>query len=114
MRDSITPSKDVKITSASAIIPFGPTDLNATLGRFNNCTHGGPLDICTICAVLKCDVNAHLNSAWVEENPRFSAFRFEIGTKNYLAVSIRRAPQPHAVSSLTHVHARIRAAPLCR
>ena len=36
---------------------------------------GGPLDICTLCRVLHCDVNAHLNSGWIEETPRFTAIR---------------------------------------
>ena len=40
-----------------------------------NCTTGGPLDVCSICEVLKCDLNPRLNSGWLNENPRFTAIR---------------------------------------
>lgn len=56
-------------------VPFGPLILNATLARFNNCSSGGPLDICTLCRVLDCTVNGHLESAWVENTPTFTAVR---------------------------------------
>ncbi len=42
------------ITAVTQTVDFGPTDLNYTLARFNNCTSGGPLDICTFCKILDC------------------------------------------------------------
>jgi len=70
------------------VIPFGPTNLNITLQRLNNCTTGGPLDICRICAILNCDENAHLPSSWIAENPVFSAVRIKANNKNTVIVSI--------------------------
>jgi len=78
----------VVIDSFSTVIPFGATNLNLTLGRLENCTWGGPIDICSVCAVLGCDANFHLPSSWVSENPRFSAIRFTIREKNTVIVSI--------------------------
>ena len=68
---TLTPTATgVSIKAFSQVIPFGPTDLNATLARFDDCTDGGPLDICTLCRILGCDINAHLYSAWIEQDPR--------------------------------------------
>jgi hypothetical protein len=77
LRASLPTSTTVKITPVSKVVDFGPTNLNYTLARFNNCSHGGFLDICTLCAVLRCDLNAHLDSAWIENQPRFTAIRFD-------------------------------------
>jgi len=92
VRDGLKPTNDVQIKVASQIIPFGLTDLNITLQRFSNCSSGGPLDICTLCAVLKCDANLHLDSGWVEENPRFSAFKFVIRGKSTIMVTLPGEP----------------------
>ena len=43
VRDSLTPSTQVAIQAHSQVIDFGPTNLNITLQRFDNCTSGGPL-----------------------------------------------------------------------
>ena len=72
---AMQPIPNLEMVLYSQIVPFGPTILNATLARFENCTSGGPLDICSICAVLHCDLNPHLNTAWLNENPRFTAIR---------------------------------------
>ena len=66
----------MEITSYSAIVPFGPTELNITFARWDNCTEGGDLDICTLCAAIHCEINPHLNSAWLDESPRFTALRY--------------------------------------
>jgi neutral ceramidase len=89
VRNAIVPSGDILIQSYSQIFPFGPTNMNLTLERIANCTHGGPLDICSICRVLKCDLNLHLGDAWIETEPRFSAFRFTVnGNVHNLLVTI--------------------------
>uniref|UniRef100_A0A6B2L787 Neutral ceramidase n=1 Tax=Arcella intermedia TaxID=1963864 RepID=A0A6B2L787_9EUKA len=88
VRATLKPTAAVEIQSYTQVIPFGPTNLNATLGRFDNCTSGGFLDICSICAVLDCDINAHLNSAWIQQNPRFTAFSFVINGKSTITVSM--------------------------
>lgn len=90
---SSTPTTGVlSLTTASVIIPFGFTNLNATLERFGDCSSGGPLDICTICKVLQCDLNAHLDSAWIENEPRFTAIRFGIGGRHILLVTLPGEP----------------------
>ncbi|ELR11785.1 Ceramidase [Acanthamoeba castellanii str. Neff] len=103
----------LSLTTASVIVPFGFTNLNATLERFGDCSSGGPLDICTICKVLQCDLNAHLgmfglcahidrsarslivrlsDSAWIENEPRFTAIRFDIGGRHILLVTLPGEP----------------------
>jgi neutral ceramidase len=71
-------SKTLEMATFSTVVPFGNTDMNITLSRFNNCTSGGPLDICTICEFLRCDENAHLPDNYVEQNPIFNAIKFTI------------------------------------
>lgn len=91
-RKSIETSDSASLAVAAAAVPFGPTNLNATLERFSNCTHGGLLDICTICEVLHCDVNAHLPSNWVENTPVFTAVRFDILGKRSVLVTMPGEP----------------------
>jgi len=81
-------SSNVQINAASVTINFGPTNLNATLGRFDNCTTGGTLDICAICAILRCDLNAHLYSSWIQNTPKFTAFSFVINGRSTVTVSM--------------------------
>jgi len=81
-------STNIDMSAASNIIDFGPTDLNATLQRFDNCTSGGELDICTFCKWFRCDFNAHLYSSWIQNTPRFTAFNFVIGGKSIVTVSM--------------------------
>jgi len=85
---SIQPINQLSINVASATVSFGPTDLNATLGRFDNCTSGGPLDICSICEVLDCDLNAHLNEAWIENTPRFTGVLLQQNSETTLIVTL--------------------------
>jgi len=87
-RASLVTTDDVKIRVASQIIPFGFTSLNITLERVTNCTSGGPLDICTICKILDCDLNLHLNNAWVENEPRFTAASFELNGNITVMVTV--------------------------
>jgi len=86
---TIKTTSSVEMATYSYTVPFGETDLNYTLERFNNCTHGGPLDICTICTILRCDLNVHLGPAWIEQNPRFTAVRMtQDGVKNTVFVTV--------------------------
>lgn len=85
-------STGLSISSASIIAPFGLTQLNMTLSRIANCTSGGELDICTICRVLDCDLNLHLDNSWVEENPRFSAVRLNVYGKNFVLATMPGEP----------------------
>ena len=45
-------SENVDIKVAAEVVPFGKTNLNLTLARIENCTKGGPLDICGICEIV--------------------------------------------------------------
>jgi len=92
VRSSLNPTNVVAIKASTNVVEFGPTDLNATLGRFDNCTTGGPLDICSICSVLRCDINAHLYSSWIEQSPRFTAFSFVIRDTKTVIVSMPGEP----------------------
>jgi len=88
-RSSLKPTNvNIQIEAHSEFIGFGVTDLNATFQRFDNCTDGGPLDICTFCEFFKCDLNAHLPESWIEENPKFSAFSLVINGVSTVIVSI--------------------------
>jgi len=88
----IAPTSAVTLHAASLVIPFGFTQLNITLARFENCTSGGTMDICTICRILDCDLNLQLNEAWIEQNPRFTAFAFNVKGKNTLMVTLPGEP----------------------
>jgi len=79
-RASVSVTDSVAFRVASAVVPFGPTNLNITLERLFNCTSGGPINICTFCAIYRCDENLHLFSNWVENSPRFTALRIDIGS----------------------------------
>ena len=57
-RNNIKTSQNVTIKVAAQVIPFGETNGNLTLARVENCTKGGPLDICTICRVVSCVCSA--------------------------------------------------------
>eukprot|EP00047_Mylnosiga_fluctuans_P005565 m.241238 g.241238 ORF g.241238 m.241238 type:complete len:464 (+) comp13811_c0_seq1:57-1448(+) len=92
VRDSIKPSPDAQVAGYSEVVHFGPTNMNLTFARFDNCTSGGPLDICTICRILKCDANLHLGPAWMEEDPTFGAFRFTVDGTSSLMVTMPGEP----------------------
>jgi len=76
--NTTTTSSDVVFKAFSQTVQFGLANVNFTLARFDNCTVGGPLDICTICRILDCDIPLHLNAAWLENDPFFTAFSMEI------------------------------------
>ena len=67
---------------------FGHIVANWTLAREFNCTEGGPFSICTICDLLHCKLNLKGGEGWSEETPRFTGFRFTLGEKETLFVSI--------------------------
>eukprot|EP01119_Soliformovum_irregulare_P005626 TRINITY_DN17381_c0_g1_i1.p1 TRINITY_DN17381_c0_g1~~TRINITY_DN17381_c0_g1_i1.p1 ORF type:complete len:487 (+),score=136.37 TRINITY_DN17381_c0_g1_i1:22-1461(+) len=85
---SLNPTNQVSIIANSVELDFGPTNLNATFQRFDNCTTGGPLDICGICSFIQCEFNPHLGSAWLENTPRFTGISFVINNVSSVIVSI--------------------------
>lgn len=87
-RASLKTSTDVNLKIGATIIDFGPTNLNFTLARFLNCTHGGPLDICTLCEKLQCNFNAHLPDNWVESHPKFTGIKVTVGGESHMMVTI--------------------------
>jgi len=90
---AIVPSNEgSSLAVSSTVIDFGPTDLNATLGRWDNCTSGGQLDICTICEVLQCDLHVHLNEGWITNRPPFTAIRLTVSGSTLLAVTMPGEP----------------------
>ena len=91
-RANITTGSELKLTTHADIVDFGPTILNATLARFSNCTSGGFLDICTVCEVIHCDLNAHLNAAWIGNEPYFTGFRFDVGGKHWVMATMPGEP----------------------
>ena len=57
----MTVSNQATIKSASANYNFGPTQTNWTLARSENCTSGGPFNICSICKVIDCTFNLEVS-----------------------------------------------------
>jgi len=88
IRDRLRPTSNVVIKVASEIIPFGPTNLNMTLARNDDCDNGGELDICTICRIINCDINLHLGDAWLQQYPRFTALSFTVNQKTTGMVTV--------------------------
>eukprot|EP01104_Vermistella_antarctica_P008034 TRINITY_DN1998_c0_g1_i1.p1 TRINITY_DN1998_c0_g1~~TRINITY_DN1998_c0_g1_i1.p1 ORF type:complete len:503 (+),score=101.27 TRINITY_DN1998_c0_g1_i1:48-1511(+) len=88
VRANLTTSTNVQIQAVAQVVPFGPTNLNYTLERFNNCDSGGPLDICTFCKFLRCDLNAHFPESWIEQNPIFTAMKFTIDGINTVIATV--------------------------
>jgi len=88
LRSNITTYSTIDFEGVTQYVPFGPTNLNATFQRFDNCSTGGPLDVCTLCRILDCDLNAHMYSNWIENDPRFTAFRFTINDVNTVITSM--------------------------
>lgn len=78
--NQLAPQTTGSLAVVSAVTDFGPVVLNATLERFNNCSSGGPLDICSICRILDCHANPPLQSGWVATTPRFTAVRLDVGS----------------------------------
>jgi neutral ceramidase len=91
-RSSLVPSTNVQVASFSHYVDFGPAQLNATLARFANCTSGGPLDVCTFCRLVGCELNPPLGGAWLENVPRFTALKFLIGGTSTVLVTMPGEP----------------------
>jgi len=91
-RESIVTDKSPVIEVSSKTIGFGDTNLNITLERLSNCTSGGPLDICSLCKSIGCDVNLHLSSGWVENTPKFTAVAFSANGKTAIAPTLPGEP----------------------
>jgi len=92
VRAKLEPVTSITISTYSEIVPFGETSLNITLARFNNCTSGGPLDLCSLCYMIGCDANIHLPESWVEENPRFTAMNINVNGVNTGIVTVPGEP----------------------
>jgi hypothetical protein len=84
----IKPSANVSLAISFVEADFGLTNLNLTLERVGNCSHGGPLEICTICHYLNCDLNLHLGSHWVENNARFNAIKLNVANTDHMIITI--------------------------
>merc|ERR1711991_108500 len=87
LRENITTFTEIELQTAALIAPFGPTNLNFTFSRFENCTTGGPLDVCGICEILHCDFNVHMPSGWIENKPTFTSWGFIIDGVSTVLVS---------------------------
>jgi len=88
IRATLKPSDTLSIAAHSHTLDFGLTQLNLTLARVGDCKSGGPLDICSICFFLNCDLNLHLGSAWVETRAKLSAVKITVNNKNFGLISI--------------------------
>ena len=78
-----TVNQNVQLQSGSIHYDYGMTQLNLTLAREFNCTNGGPLDICTICDILNCDVDVALGPGWIESKAVFGGYSMQIKGKFY-------------------------------
>lgn len=86
-RSQVKTSNNMDLTVYSEVMEFGKTNLNLTFARAANCTHGGFLHICTICNYMNCDANLHLDSKWIDNTPRFTGVRMNIGGQNIVIVT---------------------------
>ena len=86
VRDTLKPTETLTVHIASEVVDFGNTQLNLTLGRLANCTRGGPLDICSLCTVLKCDDNLQLDASWISNQPKFTAVRLELAHQRNVGI----------------------------
>lgn len=91
-RNSLQPTGQITLQHYAQPVPFGHTNLNLTLARVSNCSQGGFLDICGICRWLDCDLNLHLDSSWVENDPKFSAVRLTVNGVHNLIVTVPGEP----------------------
>jgi len=87
-RASVGVTDSVLFRVASSVVPFGPTNLNITLDRVLNCTSGGPINICTFCAIFHCEDNLELYSNWIDNSPRFTALSISVGNVKTIIGSI--------------------------
>ena len=86
---SLLPAPTAALSAASQSVDFGPVNFNATLSspRFNNCSSGGPIDICSLCRVLDCHLDGRLQSGWIETVPQFTAVRLDVNGKRSVFVT---------------------------
>lgn len=93
-REALKPklSASIHVSVASHYVDFGKTQMNLTLARIENCTSGGPLDICSICKVLDCDANLHLGPDWIDQVPRFVALRIDAAGEHNVIVTMPGEP----------------------
>jgi len=89
---SLVTSSLVQLTAHSRFVDFGPTNLNFTLARWDNCSHGGPIDICSICEILHCEEDLALYSGWIETVPKFTALSIEIASKRAVIATLPGEP----------------------
>ncbi len=87
--DALEPAPAVALSVASRSVDFGPVNFNATLSspRFNNCSSGGPIDICSLCRVIDCKLDGGLQSGWIETVPQFTAVRLDVNGKRSVFVT---------------------------
>jgi hypothetical protein len=83
-----TTQSEVQFKAFSQTVEFGLANVNFTLARFDNCTSGGPLNICTICRILDCTIPLRLNAAWLENDPYFTAFSMDVMGETTIVVTI--------------------------
>jgi len=88
VRQNTTAVSSGEMFAGSTIVEMGQTLTNWTMARELNCTSGGPFDICSLCEKLDCTMDLRGGYAFVEEQPRFTAVRFNISGVNTLFVSI--------------------------
>jgi hypothetical protein len=91
-RYNLKPTGQITLQHYAQAVPFGHTNLNITFARVGNCSEGGILDICGICRYLDCDLNLHLDSSWVENDPKFSAVRLTVNGAHHLIVTVPGEP----------------------
>lgn len=90
IRESLAPNVTTQgiIQTASLTASFAPVYPNWTFSRTLNCSSGGPLRICSICAFLDCDVNPAFPESWWDQTPRFTAFSFILNNVRTLMATV--------------------------
>ena len=79
-RSQATTFSSGKLTAAYSRVDLGQGAMDWSLARNENCTQGGPLDICGICEAMDCTFSLRGGQAWIEETPRLNSIRLDLGS----------------------------------
>eukprot|EP00753_Platysulcus_tardus_P013097 PLAT3615.5.p1 GENE.PLAT3615.5~~PLAT3615.5.p1 ORF type:complete len:483 (-),score=237.58 PLAT3615.5:182-1630(-) len=85
-----------KVHTSSVVVDMGPTNMNVTVERFKLCKEAkeagveprGEINFCEYCMRTHCDWNAHLDGTWVENKPRYTGLRWDIGGTSKIMVTL--------------------------
>ncbi|MDP2435452.1 MAG: neutral/alkaline non-lysosomal ceramidase N-terminal domain-containing protein [archaeon] len=78
-RSQATTFASGQLTTSYSRLDLGQGAMDWSLARNENCTSGGPLDICSICEKMNCTASLAGGQSWLEETPRLNSVRLDLG-----------------------------------